>query len=84
MCQIRLGIQIEHLILVELPEFFRFLFKEMMGDDLFGRIFVFQMIQSVLRAEVRNTAVGTDTGAGEKDDVLCLVNDFLKLTDLFI
>ena len=64
------GIKVDHPILIETIELSCILIEEMMGDDLFGVILVFLMIESVLASEIRYSGFRGDSGPSEKDDIV--------------
>ena len=57
MCVIGLCVQVKHLVMIETIELIRMLIKEGVGHNLLRRIGILHLVQSVLRAEIRNTAV---------------------------
>lgn len=62
----------EHFSFIKAVKFGGFLHEERMGNDTFGRVLVFLIVQPVRRAEIGNTAFRTDPCAAEKHRVAFL------------
>ena len=74
---IRELVQREHLVLIELVELLGLVKEERMAQNDLRGIVVFLIVQSVDTAEIRNAALGRNTGAAEKDDAVVFVNHAL-------
>ena len=77
MGSIRLSFWEEHLIPVKTEEFFRMGTVKAVAQYGLRRIVVLLMVQTIHAAEVRDPALGGDTGSAKKYDIVVGINDLL-------
>ena len=72
--RIRFLVQKEHPFAIKAIELFRIPHEEVMGDDLFGIVTIFLVVETILAAEVRDSRLRGDAGTTEKDNVRTIVD----------
>ena len=74
--------QADHLVAVEAVEFLGLLHEKGMAEDLFGRIIVLLMVETVSRTEIGDAALRGHARTAEKDDAAGILNDLSELFDI--